>query len=152
MKTMPVKQHGWQAGEQAIRNVLLILEIAFRLDVAEKRYARAQHIHRVGIGRHYLEYRPESIRQSPICLDPGDEGVEFCLRRQCAMKQQVCNLFEARIVRKIVNIVATIRQSGAFLTDRANVCLASSNAGESARLLISHHLFLRSSGPVPGTA
>ena len=41
VESVPVQQHGRQTGEETVRDIVLIREIAFRLNVAKKRHAGA---------------------------------------------------------------------------------------------------------------
>ena len=64
MEAVPVKQHGRQAGEQSIGHVSLVRKITFGLNVAEKRYACAQHIHGVRVAGHHFKHRSQRCGQT----------------------------------------------------------------------------------------
>ena len=139
---MPVQQHRRQAGEQPVRNVALVGEIALRLDVAEERYARPHHVHRMRASRHHFQHCFQFIRQPAVRLDFAHVGVQFGLVGQLTAQEQVGNFLEVRVLGEIVDVVAAVGEPGAFLADGAKTGHARCYAGQSAGLSCFAHVIL----------
>ena len=129
---MPVEEHRWQAGQQSVCRIVLLGEVSLGLEVAEKRNTRALHIHWMCIRRNHFQDFLKVLRKAAERFQFCDVGVELCLRWQMVVQQEVCNLFEARIIREIVDVIASISQARAFFANRAQGRLACSYAGETA--------------------
>jgi hypothetical protein len=76
---VPVQQHRRQAGEQPVRDVLLVGEIALGLDIAKERDAGTQHVHRMSIRRHHFQDRLQLLGQASVRLDLRDVGIQLGL-------------------------------------------------------------------------
>ena len=119
VKTVPVQQHGRQASEQPVGDIALIREVAFGLNVAEKRNAGTKYVHRVRVGRYHFKHCLQCIGQAPVGDDFCDIGIEFSLCREMTVQQQKCNLLEARVIRQVINVIAAIGEARALLADGA---------------------------------
>ena len=139
VKPVPVNQHRRQTGEQSIGDIGLVREIAFGLNVAKKRNGCAQHVHRMRIARYHFQHRFERSGQTTQGLQPRDVGIQFGARRQLAVQQQIRHFFETGFVGKIVDVIAAIGQSRAFLAHRTQSGFAGRDARESTHFFLCCH-------------
>ena len=159
--TVPVQQHRRQAGEQPVRDVLLVGEVALGLDVAKERDAGTQHVHRMRVRRHHLQHRLQLLGQAAVRLDLRDVSIQLGPVGELAVQYQVRHLLEIRVVCEIVDVVAAVGEAGAFFADGTKMRCARCYSGQSAGFLCCCHVtvsfpppelsYFLSSIPSPGT-
>ena len=132
VEAVPVEQDAGEGGQQSVGNLLLVLEITFRLEIAEHRAAGAQNIHRMRVGGNHLEHLAQGLRQLAQGHQTLFVGLELLQRRQLAVVQKVRNLLEGRVFGEIIDVVSTIGQPSALFANRGDGGAACDHAGKAA--------------------
>ena len=151
---IPVEQHRTQRGHQAVGDVARargVVVVFFRQHAAQRRDARAHHIHRMRRRRQPLEHGLHVRGQATQCLQLLLVGLQFCGGRQLAVYQQVCDFFEFAGVGDVEDVIPTIVQVIASLADGAQCGVTRSDARQGdgfLRLEASCLLFAHACAPL----
>ena len=84
---IPIGDYARQGCKQSVCDIVLVAEIAFRLDIAQERCTRTHHVHGVCIGGDSFEHFPEGFRQCPHGFQAGAVGVELGLVRKVTVRK-----------------------------------------------------------------
>ena len=131
-EAIPVGHDRGQAGEEALRDVMLLRETRLRLEISEHGNARAHGVHRMRGFRDLFEHVLEHIGQRAQFAEPRLEGREFRRGGQCAVEQQVGDFLEGGMFREVLDAVAAISQAVAFLAHRGDGGFAGGNTAQAA--------------------
>ena len=101
-----------------------------RDELADRRYARAQHVHRPRVSRDLAQDREEPVGHEPPRREPGAQVGQLAFRRQVSEQQQVRDLFERRVLREVMDVVAAIGEPPRLALDVAEHGLADDDAFE----------------------
>ena len=99
------------------------------IERGERRYRGAQHIHRVRPGRKQAEHFQNGVRQASLSGEIAFELAELLHTRQLTVQEQPCHFLEARLFRKLVNVVSAVEQARIGM-DPADGRFAGDNARE----------------------
>ncbi len=121
-EVIPVAQHAAEGGEQPVGGFAGAggsVRGLFRQRAAERRNARAQHVHRMRRCRQCLQHLAHHLRQPAQGLQLAFVAVELGLRRQLLVHQQVGDFLELAARGDLQDIVAAVMQIVAGSPDRA---------------------------------
>ena len=138
VEPVPVQQHGWEGGEQAVGSVALPREVRLGLKVAQHRAARAQHVHGVRFGRYGLQRLFQLPGEAAQRLQLVAVGGEVTGVGQVPVMQQVSNFLEAGVFGQIVDVEASIGEARTLLAHRADFGPAGDNARQATGLAPTH--------------
>jgi hypothetical protein len=112
---------------------------AIRVPVPQRRYRRAQHLHRgCRFGKH-AQYHHRFDGQFHATREAIEEGLELHFAGQSTVPQQVSNLFEIGLLGELDHIIAPVEQSAFLPIDEADAGLGGENVLQSHI----HDLFFR---------
>ena len=95
----------------------------------------AHRLHRRCVHRVAVDDRRHRRRQRAGFGELLLERLELVGRRQLALEQQVCDLFVARVLGKLGDVVAAVHEHARIRIDRADARLGDRDAGERDGLL-----------------
>ena len=103
--------------------------VGFRQHAAERRDARAHHIHRMGSGRQQFKSAQDSGGKSTQRFQLGFVGAQFGNGGQGTVHEEIGNLLELTGLRDVENVVAAVVQVIAGAAHRAQRGVAGDDAG-----------------------
>ena len=134
----PVQQHRAEARHQPVGDVARFrrgVAVALGQHRAEHRTTRAQHVHRMRVGRHQFQGLGNDHRQPAQALELGPVHRQLRCRRQRAVHQQVRDFLERGLRREVLDVVAAVMQVVATAADRAQRGVAGGGSAQRHRFL-----------------